>query len=124
MHHVLKEMYTRLLQNGDLWYGALWDICLMHYGICEMGLLDLLYKYHNAPVLYPSIAPFCNRNVHISAIKCCIVVYMPDALWDLWDGSLKLRFEKLHFEVFKDKLEVPLTSEFLNSASHQRLIAC
>ena len=28
MHHLVAE------QNG-----ALWDICLMHYGICEMGLL-------------------------------------------------------------------------------------
>ena len=28
------HMCTFLLQNG-----ALWDICLMHYGICEMGLL-------------------------------------------------------------------------------------
>ena len=37
----------------------------------------------------------------------------------LWDGSLKLHFERLHFEMFKDKapslMEVSLTSEFLNS---------
>ena len=36
-------------------------------------------------------APFCNRNVtcvHISATKWCIVGYLPDALWDLWDGSI------------------------------------
>ena len=109
---------AHLLQNGALWYGALWDICLVNCGICEMGLLDLLYKSHNTPVPYPSIAPFCNRNVHISGTKCCIVGYMPDALWDLWDGSLKLHFERLHFEMFKDKapslMEVPLTSECIS----------
>ena len=33
MHHFVTEMCT-LLQNG-----ALWDICLMHCGICEMNLL-------------------------------------------------------------------------------------
>ena len=33
MHHFVTEMYTFLLQSG-----ALWDICLMLCGICEMGL--------------------------------------------------------------------------------------
>ena len=33
-------------------------------------------------------APFCNRNVHISVTKCCIVGYGIDAFWDLWDGSI------------------------------------
>ena len=34
MHHFVTEMCTFLLQNG-----ALWDVCLMHCGICEIGLL-------------------------------------------------------------------------------------
>ena len=33
-------------------------------------------------------ALFCNRNVHISVTKWCIVGYVCDASWDLWDGSL------------------------------------
>ena len=33
--------------------------------------------------------PFCYRNVHISVTKCCIVWYLTDALWDLWDGSIE-----------------------------------
>ena len=33
MYQFLTEMCT-YVQNG-----ALWDICLMHCGICEMGLL-------------------------------------------------------------------------------------
>ena len=34
IHHFVTEMCTILLQNG-----ALWDICMMHCGIWEMGLL-------------------------------------------------------------------------------------
>ena len=33
-------------------------------------------------------ATFCNRNVHISVTKWCIMGYVCDALWDLWDGSI------------------------------------
>ena len=33
MHHFVREMCTFLLQND-----ALWDICLMHGEICEVGL--------------------------------------------------------------------------------------
>ena len=34
------------------------------------------------------IAPFCNRNVHISVAKLYIVRYLSNALWDLWDWSI------------------------------------
>ena len=41
MHHFLTEMWTFLLQNG-----ALWDICLMHCGGCEMEYIaDISYSY-------------------------------------------------------------------------------
>ena len=33
-------------------------------------------------------APFCNRNVHISVTKWCIVGYGTGALWDLCDRSI------------------------------------
>ena len=33
-------------------------------------------------------APICNRNVHISVTKWCIVGYLAIALWDLWGGSI------------------------------------
>ena len=29
-------------------------------------------------------------HVHISLTKCCIVGYLSDALWDLWDGSIAI----------------------------------
>ena len=37
--------------------------------------------YHNAL--------FCNRNVHIFVTKWCIVGYLPNALWNLWDGFVR-----------------------------------
>ena len=33
-------------------------------------------------------APFCNRNVHISVTKRCIVGYRTGALWDLCESSI------------------------------------
>ena len=52
--------------------------------------------------------PFCNRNVHLSVTKWCIVGYMSDAFWDLWDGSgyrnivVKVQFRRseLYMEIF------------------------
>ena len=40
LHHFVTEMCTFLLQND-----ALWDICLMHCGVCEMGLLNAVVKF-------------------------------------------------------------------------------
>ena len=37
MHHFVTEMCTFLFQNG-----VLWDIRLMHFGICEIGWFILL----------------------------------------------------------------------------------
>ena len=39
MHHFVTEMCTFLVQNG-----ALWDVCLMHCGICDLGLLHPIIK--------------------------------------------------------------------------------
>ena len=39
MHHFVTEICTYLLQNV-----ALWDICLMHCGICEMDSLLYLFR--------------------------------------------------------------------------------
>ena len=53
--------------------------------------LDLLHKSHNAPVIYPTIYHFVTEMctcVYISVTKWCIVGYLFDALWDLWDGSI------------------------------------
>ena len=50
-----------------------------------------LHKSHNAPVPYPTMHHFVTEmctQVHICVTKWCIVGYLSDALWDLWDGSI------------------------------------
>ena len=57
--------------------------------------IDRLHKSHNAPFPYPTRHHFITEMctcVHISVTKWCIVGYLPDALWDLWDGSIKLYY--------------------------------
>ena len=53
--------------------------------------IDPSHKSHNASVPHPTMQHFVTemcKCVHISVTKCCIVGYLPDALWDLWDGSI------------------------------------
>ena len=54
------------------------------------GVIDMLHKCKNAPVSYRtmrhSVTEMCTC-VHISVTKWCIVGYLSNALWDLWDGS-------------------------------------
>ena len=55
--------------------------------------IDPLHDSKNIPARYPTMHHF-NRNVHIttcvhiSASKWGIVIYLSNALWDLWDGSI------------------------------------
>ena len=58
-----------------------------------MTSIDPFHISHNAPVPYPIIHHFVAEmctHVHISVTKGCIVGYLSDALWDLWNGSVKL----------------------------------
>ena len=50
VHTCPGQVCTLLLQSG-----ALWDICLMHYGICEMGLYCLYIWYCVPNILLCSI---------------------------------------------------------------------
>ena len=64
MHHFLTEMCIFLLQNG-----ALWDIFVIHCGICEMVLLSSLYFFIlGSQNLIKSLAPrryCCNFKSNI-----------------------------------------------------------
>ena len=69
-------------------------------GVCHWHLSQSQY-YSNGPVTQipqckspishnaPFVTEMCTC-VHISVTKWCIVGYMPDALWDLWDGSIPM----------------------------------
>ena len=54
MHHFVTEICTFLLQNG-----ALWDICLMHCGICEMDLFSgmtlVWQRYYSMTIILPCL---------------------------------------------------------------------
>ena len=54
-------------------------------------VIDPSHKSHNTPVPYHImqhlVTEMCTY-VHISVTKWCIVGYLSDALWDLWDGSI------------------------------------
>ena len=56
-----------------------------------LSSIDLLHKYHNASVPYPTIHHFVTEMctcVHISVTKWCIVGNFSNELWDLWDASI------------------------------------
>ena len=53
--------------------------------------IDLSHKSHNAPILYPTMHHFVTETctcVHVSVTKWCIVGYLSNALWDLWEWSI------------------------------------
>ena len=56
--------------------------------------IDQSHKPHNASVPYPIMHHFVTEMctcVHISVTKWCILGYLSDALWNLWDGSIVCR---------------------------------
>ena len=56
--------------------------------------IDPSHKSQNASVPYPTMQYFVTEmctGVHISVTKWCIVGYLSDALWDLWDGSIETK---------------------------------
>ena len=66
--------------------------------------IDLLHKSHNTSVPYPTMHHFVTEMctcVHISVTKWCIVGYLYDALWDLWNGSIES--PKIYFELIKSE---------------------
>ena len=67
----------------------MWDVILIHAQTSMVFVLDPSHKSHSALDKYciPN-APFCNRNVHISVTKWCIVGYGTDALWDLFNRPI------------------------------------
>ena len=56
-----------------------------------IAILMMKLWSHNAPVQYPTIHHIVTEMwtpVQISVTKWCIVGYLSDVLWDLWDGTI------------------------------------
>ena len=64
---------------------------LIHSSFVDaIGRINLLHISHNAsqvscPTIHHFVTEMCT-SVHISVTKRCIVGYLSDALWDLWNG--------------------------------------
>ena len=77
MHHFVTEMCTRvctfLLQNG-----ALWDVCLMHCGICEMGLWWALSYKHDIRLSLASTLRFLFSSPlrHWFQVQCIALIFL------------------------------------------------
>ena len=57
----------------------------------EHRSIDPSHKSQNASLPYPIMQHFVTEMctcVHISVTKWCIVGYLSDAFWDLWNGSI------------------------------------
>ena len=100
----------------------------------KMLTIDLLHKSHNTPVLDPTMHHFVTEMctcVHISVTKWCIVGYLSNALWGLWDGTIntpygsspmRVRFASFHVNVSSQT--VPLTSSWFITPILQLVSLC
>ena len=79
--------YNKSYQKGS----ATSDNCVV-YDYYEIAIIiNLLYIFYNAPVPYATMQHFVTEmytRAHISVTKCCIVGYLCNELWDLWDVSV------------------------------------
>ena len=78
MHHFVTEMCTFLLQNG-----ALWDMEMVHCGICATGLLNLNWRWKSS--LTGDYAPYMNLN--LKQAGCCCYTTWPSLLPSCVYGS-------------------------------------
>ena len=80
------------------WVLTVWGIALYRYSyqgihfIEKVWQMDLLHKSHNVPVPYPILHHFVTKMCTSLLQKLCIVGYLSNALWDLWDGSIGISF--------------------------------
>ena len=70
---------------------------LHHAGICNGTSQCTVYPNRPISQILQCIrqishnAVFCNRNVHISVTKYCIVEYLTGALWELFNRSINMQ---------------------------------
>ena len=80
MHHFATEMCTFLEQNG-----VLWDICLMHCGICKMDLLLCSMTYHDIGMCYEKTwllqSGFQINGFQISVYLISICLLFDSLMW-------------------------------------------
>ena len=86
------------------WDYQLWCLSVQTSIWTNAVLIDLLRKPHNAPVPYSTMHHFVTEMctcVHISVTKWCIVGYLYNVLWELWDGCIgQKKHQDQHFNQY------------------------
>ena len=67
-------------------HGPINNIVVSVNGLTPNRQQAITWTCSTNPAMHQCHIPHC--NVHISVTKWCIVGYLSDALWDLWDGSI------------------------------------
>ena len=75
MHHFVTKMRTHVVCTFLLQNGALWVICLMHCGICEMGLLRLNIYHVSIGTHWWNWNSQQGKSTDISAIGCLLWLF-------------------------------------------------
>ena len=99
--HWFRKWLGAVRQQATTWANVDPDLCHHMASLGHNGLIgkwrSLVFNSkthltipHNALDKISHNAPICNRNVHISLTKRCIVGYVTGALWDLCDRSIDL----------------------------------
>ena len=88
-----RNVDTLVKNNTSIYAGHLWRItstfrCAWPFFYLPRSTYRPIAQIPERTSLISHNAPFCNRNMHMCTTKLCIVGYLPDALWDLWDGSI------------------------------------
>ena len=79
---------------------------------CTILCVSVANKYHIYPTVHHTVTEMCTC-VYISVTTGCLVRYLSEALWDLWDGSLIVCYRQ---PAFRDACQ---TSERLDNHEHR-----
>ena len=105
-----------LLQNG-----VLWDICLMHCGICEMGLWQShswTMRNHTNAVAFMGVANlYSNTTIWEASL---LAVDMSKSLTDMWTFRHKMCYKTYTFhycsEIYAMALFLPLLLKCIHNS--------
>ena len=97
MHHFVTEMCTHVMCTFLLQNGALWVICLMHCGICEMDLLRLNIYHVSIGTHWWNWDSQQRKSTDISAIGCL--------LWLFWSILTKSQLGKSQHSLLRSTVK-------------------
>ena len=83
----------KIIEFPFQWYAS--SLCIIFFMPNNLDLLAKNKCWMNqkaqipqCPVPYPTMRHFVKTGMHIAVAIWCIVGYLSDALWQMWDGSI------------------------------------